>query len=154
MFETTRLDEIDERLGETGQLILDSGLWVHDAVDRVTLHGSRGPKGGARSDSDLDLCLVVNIGSLSSARDQGALLREVLLATLDGWKASVNLDVAAIFDKSKCGLLCLDRGDIDPELCTETVGCMGIFKLPVGFISDVGADCRLMYPLATIWSRR
>ena len=45
---------------ETYALMLSANLAVHPGVSRVILHGSRGPKGGYRPDSDVDLSLIVD----------------------------------------------------------------------------------------------
>jgi hypothetical protein len=125
-------------------------------VDRVTLHGSRGPQGGARPDSDLDLCLVVNSGSLAAAPDQAALLRAVLNTTLQDWQSGTELDLAAVFDRSQCGLRCFQQNEFSPDLCASTVDCMGLFKVQKGFsgfVSGRSVDCSMMYPLITVWQR-
>ena len=141
------------RLPDTHTLLAEAGLRVHDAVEKITLHGSRGPQGGARCDSDLDLCLVVNRRSLDAAKDRDALFREVLRTTLDGWRSKIELDAAAVFDHSRCGLKCLDLNEHDPDLCPGPVGCMGVFKIPEGRIAGSAVDCSRMYPLTTIWTR-
>ncbi|MHC4962516.1 MAG: nucleotidyltransferase family protein [Planctomycetota bacterium] len=73
-----------KQLPDTNTLLVEACLWVHDAVEKITLHGSRGPQGGARPDSDMDLCLVVNSHTLDAAKDRDALLREALNTTLNG----------------------------------------------------------------------
>jgi len=140
-------------LSDTKALILASGLRIHDSVDRITVHGSRGPKGGARANSDLDLCLIVNTQAISAASDREGLLREVVLTTLNSWNGPVKLDVAAIFDRSGCDLQCLSLRGFNPNLCVTTVDCMGIFKVPGGYVSGPAVDCSLVYPFAEIWSR-
>jgi hypothetical protein len=145
--------DFPDHFRDTRTLILDAGLLIHDAVDRITLHGSRGPKGGARASSDLDLCFVVNASSLAAASDREELLREVILTALSGWNGTVKLDVAAVFDRSGCQLRCLNVTELNPNLCINTVDCMGIFKIPEGYISGPSVDCSLMYPLVEIWSR-
>ena len=144
-------------LPETNTLLLDAGLCVHDAIDRITMHGSRGPQGGARPNSDIDLCLVVNDRSLGIASDRKALLREILSTTLKGWRGKTELDLAAVFDKHQCELRCLSLDEFDPDLCSSTVDCMGLFKIQKGFngfVSGPTVDCSKMYPLMTIWNRK
>lgn len=157
MFEITRFNPaLARRLPETHALLLDAGLRVHDAVDRVTLHGSRGPQGGARPDSDIDLCLVVNGRSLAATPQPEGLLREVLSTTLGGWCSKTEPDLAAVFDKSGCDLRCLAVDELDPHLCPSTLDCMGLFKTQGrfdGFVSGPAVDCGKMYPLMTIWTR-
>ena len=157
MIEITRSNPaLAEQLPETHRLLVEGGLRVHDAVDRVTLHGSRGPQGGARPDSDLDLCLVVSGSALAAATSKGALLRAVLDTTLRNWPCHVELDLAAVFDKSGCGLRCLDQDEFSAALCPGTVDCMGLFKIGKGFdgfVAGPAVDCSKMYPLMTIWTR-
>jgi hypothetical protein len=157
MIEVRRFNPfLAEQLPDTYALLEDGGLRIHGSVDRVTLHGSRGPRGGARPDSDLDLCLAVSATSLAVARDQSQLLREVLVTTLDAWQRHVDLDLAAMFDKTGCGLRCLDLSEYSPCLCPSTVDCVGLFKIQKGFdgfVSESTVDCRRMYPLMEIWTR-
>lgn len=122
-----------EQLPETQTLLLNAGLRIHDAVDRITLHGSRGPHGGARTDSDIDLCLLVNDRSLDVASDRDALLRSIVNTTLAGWRSKVECDLAAVFDKTQCGLRCLSLNEFDSDLCPSTVDCMGLFKIQKGY---------------------
>jgi len=145
---------LEKNLPETHALLLNSGLSVHNAVDLITLHGSRGPLGGARFDSDIDLCLVINEYSLSVASDREILLRKILNTTLDSWHSKIKVDLAAVFDKSKCGLRCLNLNGFDINLCHSTVDCLGLFKIQRGFdgiVSGPFVDCRKMYPFMTIW---
>lgn len=146
-----------EGLPKTHALLVDAGLCVHRAVERVTLHGSRGPKGGARPDSDIDLCLIVNDRALAAAADRKVLLRDILSTTLNGWRGRVELDLAAVFDKRECGLRCLVADGFDLRLCPTTVGCMGLFKTQKGFngfVDGPAVDCSRMYPLMELWRRR
>lgn len=145
-----------DQLPETHALLSDAGLCLHDAVDSVTLHGSRGPQGGARPDSDLDLCLNVNGRDLAAVASQDTLLRSILETTLKHWTSAVEVDLAAVFDKSNCGLRCFSESQFNPDLCQTTVDCMGLFKIQKGFdgfVTGPAVDCSKMYPLTRIWSR-
>ena len=158
MIEITQFNPaLAKHLPETHALLVETGLRVHDAVERITLHGSRGPRGEARLDSDLDLCLVVKSSSLAAAPNQDAFLRAVLNTTLQHWQSEIEPDLATVFDKSGCGLRCLDQSEFSSGLCASTVDCMGLFKIQKGFdgfVSDPAVDCSKMYPLMTIWNRR
>lgn len=145
------------RLPETHRLLMAGGLFVHEAVARVTLHGSRGPAGSPRPDSDIDLGLVVDDRFLRAATDANALLDAVLAATRDSWRGSVELDLAAVFDRSGCGLKCLKIENFDFASCPSTTGCLGVYKLQRGFSGTVDpamVDCRKMQPCLTIWERK
>jgi hypothetical protein len=148
--------ELAADCAKTHALLVRSGLWVHGAVERVTVHGSRGPQGGARPDSDLDLCLVVNAALLAAAPDREKLLRAVLETTLAHWESPVEIDLAAAFDRSQCGLLCLAEPRYKPGLCRSTVDCLGLYKIQKGvsgYVTGPGVDCSKMYPLMTVWSQ-
>jgi len=69
-----------EALLETYTLIMKANLRVHPSVSRVTLHGSRGLAGGYRSNSDIDLSLIVDA---PQTPDMESLLQEVLETTLN-----------------------------------------------------------------------
>ena len=114
-------------------------------------------RGRPRPDSDLDLSLVVDPSRLAAAQDQDAFLRAVLNATLQHWQGTIELDLAAIFDKFNCGLRCLDQAEFSPGVCFREVDCMGLFKIQKGFDGFVPGsllDVRKMYPLMTIWVRQ
>ena len=144
------------RLPETHRLLVAGGLSVHEAVAQVTLHGSRGLAGSPRPDSDIDLGLIVDDQFLRSAADPNALLNAVLSATRDSWRGSVELDLAAVFDRSGCGLGCLTDAAFDFANCPATTGCLGVYKLQRGFhgyVDPATVDCRKMRPCLTIWER-
>ena len=148
--------QLMSRLPETYRLLMAGGLSVHEAVARVTLHGSRGLAGSPRPESDIDLGLIVDDQFLLSAPDPNALLNAVLAATRDSWRGSVELDWAAVFDRSGCGLGCLKIEGFDFAACPATTGCLGVYKLQRGFTGTVDpalVDCRKMQPCLTIWER-
>ncbi|MCP4755166.1 MAG: hypothetical protein GY866_30180 [Proteobacteria bacterium] len=143
-------------LPETHSLLVDSNLMVHHGVSRITLHGSRGTAGWPRSDSDVDLTLVLDSSCLAGNADYASLLNSVLSTSLRNWRGRVELDLAAAFDKSKCGLSCLDREEFDPQLCPSTIDCMGLYKVQKGFggfVSGPFLEARKMYPLKVIWRK-
>lgn len=140
---------LTEELPATWALLRAGNLVVHDRVSMVSLHGSRGPRGGARPDSDLDLALVVRPPYPPDAKEFAALLREVINTTLRNWRGPVELDLAAVFDKTGCGLPCFE-GPREPA----TPNCLGVYKLQKGFDGFVAeTDCRAMHPLVVIWRR-
>ena len=157
MITVTQLETgVAEQVPQTHALIMDAELVLHDAVDYVTLHGSRGLKGGARGNSDLDLCLIVNDNVLAAATEPERLLRSVLEITIQHWKAVVEIDLAAVFDRSDCGLRCFRESHFNPSLCPVTIDCMGLFKIQKGFdgfVTGPAVDCSKMYPLMRIWSK-
>jgi hypothetical protein len=155
MIHITRFNpDFSIKLAETCKLIGSSNFIVHESVEKVTLHGSHGISGHARIDSDLDLALVVP--NILPAADIAILLHSVIMTTINNWHGNVELDLAAIFDKSGCGLKCLNNQFFVPELCKKTIDCMGIYKIQRGFhgfVEGPEIDCSKMYPLITIWSK-
>ena len=146
------------RLPDTHARLRDGGLVVHPAVAKVVLHGSRGPKGGCRPDSDIDLSLVVAPPPM--AREAlAALLAEVLGTTLRAWRGAVGLDLVAVFDVRGCGLGCFDVVAWDRDaVCPRGSGrdCFGAFKVQRGFdgfVEDAGVEVRRMQPCVTVWAR-
>ena len=155
----TEIHEFEEQfvvsLPETAELLRFAFLTVHPSVTRITLHGSRGPAGGHRSDSDVDLCLIVDPGGILECSSLDALLRDVLITTLNHWRGTVEADLAAVFDTQGCGLRCFERTAYDKELCSEGgVDCFGLYKIQKGFngfVEGAGLDVRQMYPCLTVW---
>lgn len=141
-------------LPDTHALIKASGLTVHSSVSRVVLHGSRGLAGGYRSDSDLDLSLIVDA---AQTLDMDKQLQEVLETTLRHWHASVELDLAVIFDIKNCRLACFEQIRWDEQLCQlGGTDCFGLYKTQKGFnglVTHAGIQVKLMYPCLKIWQR-
>ena len=142
---------------ETCRLLNSSGLTVHRAVERVVLHGSRGPSGTHRVDSDRDLPLLVKVPEGMNDNAADPFLREVLFTTLSAWTGFVELDLAAVYDMSGCGLTCFERRSYDPETldkaCTKQ-NCFGLYKIQKGyrgFVRDEDMNIREMYPCMVIW---
>lgn len=143
-----------EALPETHALLMRSGLAVHESVSFVTLHGSRGLGGHPRDDSDIDLGLVVDAGEPS--QPSGPLLATLLQTTLGAWRGPVEADLAALFDRTGCGLRCLRTESYRPDLCQPALDCLGVYKLQKGFDGFVPGellDRSRMYPLMVIWER-
>jgi hypothetical protein len=132
-----------------------SKIIVHPDVKKITLHGSRGPSGRYRDDSDIDLCLITYIDTQSLHEGQsGYILREVLQTTLEGSQCPVELDLAAVFDRMRCGLSCFNISDYEKLKCqSERDGCVGIYKIQKGFNGFVPPITTVskMYPYITIW---
>jgi hypothetical protein len=143
-------------LPETAELLRNGGLSVNDAVGRVSLHGTRGLKRGYRRDSDIDLTLIVKDVFVEgrSRQEQDAFFLEIIKATLESWKGSVELDLALAFDKGGCGLPCFDENHFNSGLCENHTDCFGLFKIQKGFsgrVPECGIDTELMYPAIIIW---
>ena len=142
-------------LPETYALITLSNLTVHPSVSRVILHGSRGLAGGYRSDSDIDLSLIVDTPQDPNMKD---LLHGVLETTLNHWQSPIELDLAVIFDVRNCELKCFDQSAWNEQICKSGgVDCFGLYKTQKGFnglVTNVGVQVKLMYPCLKIWQRR
>lgn len=143
------------RLPETYALLRASNLTVHTHVSSVILHGSRGLAAKYRSDSDIDLSLIVDLPA-DGARHIN-LLASVYQTTRESWKSSVELDLAVVFDKRGCGLKCFDENTWNAELChIGGTDCFGLYKLGKGFdglVTQSGVQVERMYPCLKIWER-
>jgi hypothetical protein len=150
-------DELLRKLPETCELLRGSNLTIHPAVARVVLTGSRGLKGGYRPDSDIDLSLLVDSEAISATADQRGLFQEVMEMTLDEWKSDVQLDTAAVFDKSDCGLRCFLRNEFVEGICSRNrPDCVGLYKIQKGFtglVPDIGLEIRSVFPMIAVWNR-
>ncbi len=149
--------EFKDTLPETYRLLKAASLKVHPNVRRITLHGSRGPAGGYRADSDIDLCLITDVDNTTFTEDKlDRLLKDVLLTTLENSRCPVELDLAAVYDRNNCGLLCFDVSSYDELRCEkEATGCLGIYKIQKGFDGFVPplSQVSKIYPFLTIWNR-
>ena len=142
-------------LPETYALIRSADLMVHPAVSRITLHGSRGLVGGYRSNSDLDLSLIVDT---PQTPDMESRLREILELTSSHWQAEIELDLAVIFDFRTCKLACFEQTSWDERFCgLGGTDCFGLYKTQRGFtglVTNAGIQVKRMYPCLKIWERR
>lgn len=144
-------------LPATYHLLVSANLTVHPTVSRIILHGSRGLAGGYRPDSDVDLSLIVDTPPLPASPSLEALLQEVAETTLHHWQATVEADLAIIFDTRQCGLGCFDQTTWNEQLCLKGgVDCFGLYKVQKGFnglVTNAGVQVKLMYPCLKIWQR-
>ena len=74
---------------ETARLLQDAAFAVHPRVTAITLHGSRGPRGDYRPDSDVDMCLIVDTTGVTERAELAALLRAALNTTLGNWRGAI-----------------------------------------------------------------
>lgn len=145
-------------LPDTHARLHDGGPVVHPAVAKVVLHGSRGPAGGCRSDSDIDLSLVVDAPPLDREAP-GSLLAQVIATTRGAWWGSFELDLVAVFDARGCGLGCFDEVAWgSDEVCPLGSGrdSFGAYKLQRGFggfVENVGIEVRRMQPSVAVRKR-
>jgi hypothetical protein len=141
----------------THTLLGSSNLTLHPIVSRVVLHGSRGPAGGYRPDSDIDLSLLVDFPAGITASELPVLLRKVLELVLNNWAGAIEADLAAVFDARNCGLKCFERTEWDAQLCKfGSVDCFGLYKIQKGFngfVGNAGVQVKRMHPCLTIWQR-
>lgn len=142
---------------ETYRLLESGELFVHSRVQAVVLGGSRGLPGNYRPDSDIDLSLIVSTGNLPPGHELGSLLLDVLDTTLQHWKGSIELDLAAVFDIQRCHLLCFGQSQYDVSLCGGSGrDCFGIYKTQRGFhgfVPPFGVTVEKMNPTLIIWRR-
>ena len=144
---------------ETYRVLQSAGLTVHRAVKQVVLHGSRGPSGSHRVDSDLDLSLVTDLPEGMGEAEADTFLRGVIFTTLSAWTGIIDLDLAAVYDLRGCGLGCFEQPAFDPGALGDSCparDCFGIYKVQkgyTGFVRGAGVDPRDMYPCMVIWRR-
>ncbi len=150
--------DFEELLPAAYGLLQRANLVVHDSVDQVFIAGSRGLAGGYRTESDVDLSLVVtrrNLPDGEPAREE--FLRNILATTLNHWQGIVEIDIAAVFDLDVCcGLRCFLSRTYDPEIIRDRgKDCFGVYKVQRGFNGYVrqGVDIARMYPLLCIWRK-
>lgn len=137
-------------LSETEKILEENNLVIHHAVSKIVLMGSRGIQGGFRHDSDADLGLVLK-ESVFPAEEH---CREILELTLSSWKGGIELDIALVFDKLNCGLLCYERQHYDPNICPYGKDCIGLYKIQKGFsgfVPEMGLEVKNIYPILVIW---
>ena len=141
-------------LGEAAWILRRARAVLHPAVMALVLSGSRGPRGGARRDSDIDVSLLVYPRALAAVPQPAGLLRQVTLTTLRSWKSTVELDLAVVLDTSGCGLGCFLR---DGRPCGRTaplVNCFGVYKLQKGFhgyVTGIDLAIEKVRPMVTAW---
>ena len=144
-------------LPQTYALLKSSNLTVHPSVSRIILHGSRGLANRYRPNSDMDLSLILEMPPGSSQTCNIELLREVTEITLGHWQASVELDLAVVFDVHQCQLRCFDQTAWNAQICAKDgIDCFGLYKSQKGFsglVSKAGVQVKLMYPCLKIWQQ-
>ena len=102
------LPSLAARCPDTERMLRDAGFVVHPRVEAITLHGSRGLRGDYRPDSDVDMCLIVDMMGVTERAELTARLRSVLDTTLTHWQGTVEADLAAAYDRQGCGLSCAE----------------------------------------------
>jgi hypothetical protein len=82
------------------------------------------------------------------------------------WQATVEADLAVVFDTRQCGLRCFDQTTWNEQLCVNGGGagggaeigvdCFGLYKVQKGFngiLRNAGVQVKRMYPCLKIWQR-
>ncbi len=149
--------ELRDTLPETYRLLKEAHLIVHSDVRRIFLHGSRGPAGGYRDDSDIDLCFLTGIDTASLPEDElSRRMRAVLMTTLENSHCPVELDLAIAYDRNDCGLSCFDVASYEELRCEkESQGCMGLYKIQKGydgFVPPITLVSKI-FPFLMIWNK-
>lgn len=141
----------------TDEILRNANLTIHPAVYRVVLSGSRGPKGGFRPDSDIDLSLLIDAEMLSQAGNKDDFLRNILETTLCAWESGIALDTVAVFDQRNCGLNCFQAQAYHDGLCGKMADdCPGLYKIQKGFsgfVPPIGVQIKKVFPFMTIWQK-
>ena len=137
-------------LTETEKILKESNLVVDDSISKIALMGSRGLLGGFRTDSDIDLGLLLH----PEFEPNEVTCRKANELTLSEWTGDIELDTAIVFDKMDCGLPCYEKQEYDSELCNHGKGCIGFYKIQKGFsgfVPDFGLEVKKIYPILIIW---
>lgn len=141
----------------THTLLKSSNLTVHPRVSRVILHGSRGPAGKYRPDSDIDLSLIVEPPADLGQLELEDLLHDVFEVTKNHWHGNVEVDLAVSFDIRHCGLNCFEHTMWEAGICQQGgTDCFGLYKIGKGFsglVTNAGVQVKLMYPCLKIWQK-
>jgi len=156
-----RISEFETQLARllpaTHALLTSSNLTVHPRVSRIILHGSRGPAGKYRPDSDIDLSLIVEPEAGLSQLELEDLLHDVFEVTKSHWRGSVEVDLAVAFDVRDCGLKCFEHTLWEDGICQQGgMDCFGLYKIGRGFnglVTNAGVQVKLMYPCLKIWQK-
>jgi hypothetical protein len=145
---------LSDLLHDTCALLRSGNFVVHPLVSKIILHGSRGLAGGYRPASDIDLSLIVEVPDREFTKH---LFYEITMTTLDHWQAAIEVDLAVIYDRKKCGLKCFELTSWQPDFCLlGGMDCFGIYKIQKGFhgfITEAGIRIQLIYPCLKIWQR-
>ncbi len=149
--------EVSSLLPATFALLQAANLTVHPSVSRVILHGSRGLAGNYRSDSDIDLSLIVDTPPQINQINLENLLRSVYETTQSAWSAAIEADLAIVFDTNNCGLKCFYEPWWHEELCPNGgTDCFGLYKVQKGYnglVTNAGVQVKRMLPCLQIWRR-
>lgn len=137
-------------------LFRSAPLTVHEGIMAVTLHGSRGPAGGAQENDDLDIGLLVDRYLYPEAENDDELVKEMLFTTLAYWRQKPDLDAKVIFDIRGCGLTCF-RNMYAPSQCSGGIGCFKVYGMLEGkarFALNGDFNIKQIYPCITVWKRQ
>jgi hypothetical protein len=142
---------------ETARLLADSNFVVHESVGQVSLHGSRGPAQTQRVDSDVDLCLHVELDTEKPKQELDRMFREILDTTLAHWRGPVEVDLAVVFAQHPDGLAHFELTEYDPLVVPRTAsGQFALFKTQKwfdGFVDGEEVFLEKMYPCIIIWRK-
>lgn len=139
-------------------LILQSAHFVvHPSVGKIVLHGSRGLAGNYKSESDIDLSLIVEFDANDPWIERESDLEEIFATTFDHWRSLIEVDIALIFELHPCGLTCFSNSYWEKKNSCETItDCFGLYKNQKGFhgiITNAGIRVDRMYPCLKIWQK-
>ncbi len=144
-------------LPSTYALLQTANLVVHPNITRIVVHGSRGPAGGARPNSDIDLSLIVSLPAGLETTKLESFLQTVYETTFNSWQADIEPDLALIFETRACALHCFTHINWEEGLCTiGGLDCFGLYKVQKGFtglVTNAGIQVKRMYPCLEIWRR-
>ena len=146
-----------QKYPETARLLADSNFVVHESVERISVHGSRGPAQNQRVDSDVDLCLHVDLDAKEPEQELDQILREILDVTITNWRGTVEVDLAVVCALRPGGLAHFELTEYDPLVVPRTAsGQFALFKTQKwfdGFVDGEEVLLERMYPCTIIWRK-
>ncbi|NQT60967.1 MAG: hypothetical protein HQ557_18520 [Bacteroidetes bacterium] len=143
-------------LPESYNILTSGGLYIDNRVKAVLLSGSRGPSGGYRVDSDIDISLVLDNNLLSNPIEKELELRSILSITMEKWNSHIELDTALLFDTKNCGFSCFLHYPQKNDCKLNDKDCFGIYKLQkgfYGFVPKIGIEVEKIFPIRLVWQR-
>jgi predicted nucleotidyltransferase len=145
-----------EELPQTYKILTSGGLLIDDRIKAVFISGSRGPAGGFRPDSDIDISLVLDREKISNPYENETVLNSILSKTLKNWISKIELDTAIIFDIEDCDFECFLKCFNSNDCEKESADCFGIYKIQKGFdgfVPQFGVEVRKVFPIRIVWKR-
>ena len=142
-------------LPETYKILKSGNLVVDEKIKAVFLSGSRGPANSFKTNSDIDITMILDNELINNPENCEEKLKQIIRYTIDNWIHEIELDTVLIYDNNHCDLKCFLENDISTCKCEKT-DCFGLYKIQKGFkgfVPKMGIDSREVFPIVMIWKR-